>query len=128
MVVVIITMTVPVVLDEFTIDRRTGELAGLIEVVDGRWGASLAINGGFEDPDVLGDERPGPLLVYDVRRDPYALRPINRERPDLVRKYTDMLGRLWAEHRTLAELFSSEGDVELTSEQLETLRSLGYIE
>ncbi|MCZ6778904.1 MAG: sulfatase, partial [Acidobacteria bacterium] len=36
----------PVILDEFYFDWDTGELSGLIEVVDGRWGASLEI-----DPD-----------------------------------------------------------------------------
>jgi arylsulfatase A-like enzyme len=34
----------PVILDEFEVDRDTGEFRGRIEVIDGRWGASLEIN------------------------------------------------------------------------------------
>ena len=37
-----------VILDEFYVDPDTGELSGLIEVIDGRWGASLEID---PDPD-----------------------------------------------------------------------------
>jgi len=118
----------PVILDEFDTDRQTGELSGLIEVVDGRWGASLAINGGHEDRDVGGDERPEPLLVFDVWEDPLGLSPINEERPDLVEKYTQFLEAQWEAHQALATRFSSEGEVELTAEQLETLRTLGYIQ
>lgn len=34
----------PVILDEFYVDPESGDLRGWIEVVDGRWGASLEIN------------------------------------------------------------------------------------
>lgn len=118
----------PVILDQFSTDQRTGDLSGLIEVIDGRWGASLAINGGFEDEDIEGDERPWPLLVYDIWEDPLGLSPINEERPDLVEKYTGFLEDQWAAHGALADRFSAEGEVELTAEQLETLRTLGYIQ
>ena len=36
----------PVIIDEFYADFTTGELSGVIEVVDDRWGASLEINPG----------------------------------------------------------------------------------
>ena len=34
----------PVILDQFNVDQETGELRGELEVVDGRWAASLQIN------------------------------------------------------------------------------------
>ena len=43
----------PIILDEFYEDANTGKLSGLIEVIDGRWGASLEIT---QDPEE--DERP----------------------------------------------------------------------
>ena len=44
--------TRPVILDEFFVVPDTGELTGQIEVIDGRWGASLEIN-----PCPAGEER-----------------------------------------------------------------------
>ncbi len=46
-------------------DADGGELEGVIEVVDGHWGASLEIN----DPDT----RTSPLLLYDLWSDPMTL-------------------------------------------------------
>ena len=61
----------PVILDEFGVDRETKELRGLIEVVDGRWGASLEIN---PDPEKEPEEqRPVPLLLYDLWNDPFCV-------------------------------------------------------
>ena len=91
----------PVILDMFTVDRETGELRGLIEVVDGRWGASLEINP--EPPEEDEDEeeaewrRPVPLLLYDLWNDPMALWSLHEERPDLVQKYTAFLVTNWFE-------------------------------
>jgi hypothetical protein len=56
-----------------------------------------------------------------------ALLPVNDEHPDLVAKYTDLLTRQFEAHQLLARRFTPGGDVELTAEQLETLRTLGYI-
>ena len=112
----------PVILDEFKLDADTGELHGTIEVVDGRWGASLEIN---PDP---GDRRPAPLLLYDLWNDPLALHPLNDERPDLVEKYTKFLEAQFEAHQSLAQLFTRSGEVALTPEQLRTLRALGYIQ
>ena len=104
-----------------------GELRGKIEVIDGRWGASL------EGPDLPGtappqDGRPEPLLLYDLWKDPYSLHSLHEERPDLVEKYTAFLEAQWEAHQALAQLFTPSDSVALTPEQLETLRSLGYIQ
>ena len=57
----------PVISDEFYADFTTGELEGVIEVVDGRWGASLEIN------------RPGcAAAVRPPSRPTAALRPLER--------------------------------------------------
>lgn len=116
----------PVVFDEFDYDGRY--LSGSIEVIDGRWGASLRIDprpdGRKSTKDVL---RPAPLLIFDVRDDPHAFRDIHEARPDLAAKYSGILGRLWKEHLDLAKRFSRSGNVPLNPDQIETLRSLGYL-
>lgn len=131
----------PVILDEFYRDTKTGELRGWIEVVDDRWGASLAVNphieivwreqpGGAGGRGEYGDaegERPSPLLLYDLWNDPFCMTPLNDERPDLVEKYTNFLEARWEAHQALAQRFTRSKDSALTSKQLETLRSLGYI-
>ncbi len=115
----------PVIFDEFELDSRTGELQGTIEVVDGRWGASLWIGPEAEDED---RRRPMPLLLFDLWNDPWCLKPVNDEHPDLVEKYTAFLEAQWEAHQALAQHFTPGGDVALTPEQLETLRALGYIQ
>jgi arylsulfatase A-like enzyme len=116
----------PVVFDEFDYDGRY--LFGSIEVIDGRWGASLRIDprpdGRKSAKDLL---RPAPLLIFDVRDDPHAFRDIHEARPDLAAKYSGILGRLWKEHLDLAKRFSRSGNVPLNPDQIETLRSLGYL-
>ncbi len=119
----------PVIFDEFYADLETGELSGRIEVVDGRWGASLEIN---PDPTLnppwrSEEPRPAPLLLYDLWNDPMALWSVHEERPDLVEKYTAFLEGQFEAHLALAQYFTPSGEVELTPGQLQTLRSLGYI-
>ncbi len=116
----------PVIFDEFYADRGTGELLeGWIEVVDGRWGASLEIN---PDPDQSPEERrPSPLLLYDLWNDPMALWSLHEERPDLVQKYPAFLEEQFEAHLALSQYFTRSGEVELTPEQLRSLRALGYI-
>jgi arylsulfatase A-like enzyme len=122
----------PVIFDEFQVDQETNELRGTIEVIDGRWGASLEINP--EPPDEDEDEweagwrRPVPLLLYDRWNDPFCLNSVHEEQPDLVEHYTEFLEKQWEAHQALARHFTQEGEVVLTPEQLETLRSLGYIQ
>jgi hypothetical protein len=117
----------PVIFDEFWRfrDNPTGELQGMIEVVDGRWGASLWIGPEAEDED---RRRPMPLLLFDLWNDPWCLKPVNEEQPDLVAKYTEFLEAQWEAHQALATRFTPGGEVALTPEQLETLRALGYIQ
>ncbi len=122
----------PVILDEFDVDRETGELQGVIEVVDGRWGASLEINPRPPDEDEDEEDalwrRPVPLLLFDLWNDPFCLKSVHEERPDLVEKYTEFLEAQWEAHQALAQVFTRSGAVALTPEQLQTLRTLGYIQ
>jgi arylsulfatase A-like enzyme len=114
-----------VIIDEFSRDRATGQLQGQIEVVDGRWGASLWIG---PEPREETVRRPTPLLLYDLWNDPWCLEPLNDAYPELVEKYTAFLEKQWEAHQALAQHFTPGGEVELTPEQLETLRALGYIQ
>jgi len=123
----------PVILDEFYADFTTGELSGWIEVLDGRWGASLAIIPNPERPAPWRRRpeqrgRPSPLLLYDLWNDPMALWSLHEERPDLVQKYTAFLEEQFEAHMALSQYFTRSGDVALTPEQLQTLRTLGYIQ
>ena len=115
----------PVIFDEFWVDSATGKIQGLIEVVDGRWGASLWVGPPPEEED---RRRPMPLLLFDLWNDEYCLEPVNEARPELVEKYAAFLEAQWGAHQALAQQFTPGDDIELTPEQLETLRSLGYIQ
>jgi arylsulfatase A-like enzyme len=132
----------PVVFDEFYVDWDTEELVGSIEVIDGRWGAALTIDRAGEDTEEAAEEVPEEtaaaptgegteeeprLYLYDLWQDPQALNSVHGEHPELVEKYTAMLEALWEAHKALAQRFSRTGEVPLTPEQLQTLRSLGYI-
>lgn len=111
----------PVVLEEVSVDRATRHLEGTIEMVDGRWGASLAVG------PVRG-AHPGPrLLLYDLWNDPYCRRSIHDERPELTRKYTGLLETAFRDHLRRGKAFRRAAEQTVDSRQLETLRSLGYI-
>jgi arylsulfatase A-like enzyme len=116
----------PVVLDEFYSDGAS--LFGSLEVIDGRFGASLRIDprpeGKRSSRDLL---RPSPLLVFDVQADPHALKPINKERPDLVAKYSRMLRQLWQDDLVLGRRFTRAGSIPMTPGEIKRLRSLGYL-
>jgi arylsulfatase A-like enzyme len=116
----------PVILEEIATNPRTGKVRAAIEVIDGRWGASLSIIDEMAEahPEI---QRPSPLLLYDLREDPFALHSLHEEYPDLVEKYTTFLKDQWKAHQALAKLFISPEEAQLTPDQLETLRSLGYI-
>jgi hypothetical protein len=118
-----------VILDEFNVDPTSGELRGELELVDGRWGASLQINPEVDDEEIADDmRRPSPLLLYDLWNDPFTLHSLHADHPDLVEKYTRLLQLQWQESRELGKRFTRPSEVPLTSEQLETLRALGYIQ
>jgi len=114
----------PVILDQFETDSRTGKLRGRIEMIDGRWGASLWIG---PQPENTRQRRPMPLLLFDIWNDPLALALMNDAHPELVTKYTALLEKQWEVHQLLSHRFTPGGNVELTPAQLETLRALGYI-
>lgn len=116
----------PVVIDELTLDPRTGEPNAIVEMIDGRWGASLNLR--KPSPKEMEEQPPVPLLIFDLWNDPWCLKSLHKERPDLVKKYTAILERTFREHQALAKTFpkGKEGEA-LGSEQLQTLRSLGYI-
>ena len=69
-----------------------------------------------------------PLLLFDRWNDHWCIRPVNEDHPELVDKYTVFLEEQWEAHQNLAQLFTRSGEVELTPEQLRTLRTLGYIQ
>ena len=73
------------------------------------------------------ENRPVPLLLYDLRRDPFTQHSLHEERPDLVKKYTRFLQRQWEAHRDLAEEIGEAGQVAVGEEQLDALQALGYI-
>ncbi len=136
----------PVVLDEFRIDETTGEMIGNLDLIDGRWGASLEIGPvpPGSDPKLgrhavpiggrWGAHHPffpdvPRLLLYDLWRDPFVLKAVNAEHPELVEKYTRQLLELWKAQRALAQRFqAAEGDAALDPEQLRQLKALGYIQ
>ena len=119
----------PVIFDEFYKSANTGKLRGLIEVVDGRWRASLEINQDTENDNRSPEQRrPVPLLLYDLWNDPNCLKSVHEDHPELVRKYTEFLEAQFEEHQSLAQHFTRGEDSALTAEQLRTLRSLGYIQ
>ena len=110
-------------------NASSGKLMGSIEVVDGRWGASLEIVQEPEDDDRLPERRrPVPLLLYHLWNDPLCLRSLHEQRPDLVEKYTAFLEEQFEAHQALAQRFTRGEDSPLNPEQLETLRELGYIQ
>jgi hypothetical protein len=45
----------------------------------------------------------------------------------MVEKYTKMLDGIWKEHQALAKQFVRTASLPLTAQQIETLRSLGYL-
>jgi arylsulfatase A-like enzyme len=116
----------PVILDEFNVRPQTGKLGGMIEIVDGEWGASLEINPDPDRPKRFG-RRPVPLLLYNLWKDPMCLQSVHEQHPDLVAKYTKMLTAQFEAHQALAQRFTGGRAAPLTPEQLRTLRSLGYI-
>jgi arylsulfatase A-like enzyme len=131
----------PVILEQLQPVPDHDAFVGHIEMIDGRWGASLEIWPASLDGDStvrpVGQQRaarphrPGEipeLLLYDLRDDPFVRHNVNAQYPELVEKYTALLRKQWEAHQALAGQFEAGGEVELTPEQLETLRALGYVQ
>ena len=130
----------PVIVDVLVEDVASGQLMGNIEMIDGRWGASLCVRPAgttFVRRNHVYDalvgcvqaRRPERLLLYDLWEDPLLQRPVNAERPDLVEKYTALLEAQVEANAAIRKLVGAGGErVSLTPEQLQTLRTLGYIQ
>ena len=119
----------PVILEEFYVHPPTGKMFGKIDVVDGRWGASLEP---LPDPEEgerpESARRPAPLILYDLWNDPQCLNSLHEAYPELVKKYTDFLRSQHQLSRVLGESFTRSTGQALSPAQLRTLRSLGYIQ
>ncbi len=75
--------------------------------------------------------RPGELELYDLRRDPQERHDLAPERAHTVRAMASALHRLDEENRRLRQRLREGRDVrtlELSEEQRERLRALGYVE
>ena len=133
----------PVVLDEFRVDEVTGEMIGNLELVDGRWGASLEIgpvpagaDPGSGRHSVPAGGRWGAvhpffadvprLLLYDLRDDPIATHAVNAEHADLVDSYRARLLQIWDEQRALSGRFHETAASPMSPEQVQQLEALGY--
>ncbi len=117
----------PVILEEIYVDADTGEQSGQLEVIDGRWVASLGINLKSQSEDLPLEQRRPPLLLFDLWNNPHYGGSVHEQHPDLVAKYTEFLQQEWEQHEALRQRFTRSGQLALTPEQLRTLRSLGYI-
>jgi hypothetical protein len=121
----------PVIVDVLVTDGVSGELV---------WGAALCVRPDDPEAEVRGAGTGDALtectetvreriLIYDLLDDPLLQSPINEERPDLVEKYTELLEVQVEANAALRELIAGGGQtVELRPEQLEQLRTLGYIQ
>ena len=134
----------PVILDEFRVDEATGQFVGNLDVVDGRWGASLEIGPVPAGDDPARGRHAVPaggrwgavhpffpdvprLLLYDLWDDPWVLHAVNDQHPDLVKKYEQLLRQHWELQQALATKFRDAGDAALAPDQLKALQQLGYI-
>ena len=92
-------------------------------MLDDRWLAWLDVPGAGakSSPDA-----PRRLRLYDRWRLPLGV-SAHEEYPELVVEYTRRLEEQRREHQALAKRFTRSTAAQLTSEQLRTLQSLGYI-
>jgi len=136
----------PVILDEFRVDEATGQMIGNIEMIDGRWGASLEVGPApGSAPDVVaangrhaipaggrwGAVHPyfpeaSRMLLYDLWNDPFAARAVNDEHKDLVEHYERALVEQWHAHRALSQKLGEAGDQALDPKMVRQLQTLGY--
>ena len=134
----------PIVIEQVQAYKDTGQMVGHIELIDGRWAASLEVMP--EDLRPVADGLPSlptaggwrasrphrpstpRLLLYDLQEDPHCLHNVNDAHPEKVAEYTRQLEALWAHHQQLAARFEAGAPVEMGDAQEEALRVLGYVE
>ncbi len=117
----------PVILDEFGLNSHTGILSGRIQAIDERWIASLRIELDTKSGKLLEEDKSQRFYLADRWIDPHYGGNVREKYPDISEKYINFLKKKWHEHQELAKFFSRSKQESLTPEQLETLRSLGYI-
>jgi len=131
--------------DEFRVDEASGAMIGNLDVIDGKWGASLEIGPVPDgvDPtrgrhDVPAGGRWGSvhpftpelprLLLYDLENDRFATKSVNDAHPDLVAKYQTLLEEHWKANQALGQRYLAASATPVTPAQLEQLKSLGYVQ
>lgn len=132
----------PVVFDEFRV-LEDGSMIGNLELLDGRWGHSLEIRTAEHAPPPTQGRHPAPaggrwkalefadvprLLLYDLEADSRAIANVAAEHPELATEAQRRLWRIWQQHRELSASFEAGDEAELSPEQQEALRALGYTE
>lgn len=132
----------PVVFNEFRF-LEDGSMIGNLEVLDGRWGESLEIRTSDAASLPTRGRHPAPaggrwaarefadvsrFLLYDVAADPRAIANVTADHPEVAREAQLRLWRIWQEHQALAALFEAGEEAEISPQQLEALRALGYAE
>ena len=66
-------------------------------------------------------------MLYDLSRDPEELRPIERERPEVVEEMMGQFAPWQRRMRDFAGRHDEGGEARLTEEEVERLRALGYL-
>ncbi|MFT5042904.1 MAG: arylsulfatase A-like enzyme, partial [Hyphomicrobiaceae bacterium] len=132
----------PVVFDEFRVEED-GSMIGNLEFVDGRWGHSLEIRTADEEAAPALGRHPAPaggrwtaqdfseaarFQLFDLEADPLALVNVAQEHPERAAEAQRKLWRIWRDHQALAATFEEGEQPELSPEQEEALRALGYTE
>ena len=134
----------PLVIEQVQAYEPTGEMVGHIELLDGKWAASLEVvpetlakvhaestslptAGGWRAARPHRPSTPR-LLLYDLEADPFCTTNVNAEHPDLVAKFTADLQDRYDGHLQLAAHFGGATSGTAGEAQLEALRVLGYIE
>ncbi len=134
----------PVVLEQVQAYKPTGEMVGHLELIDGRWAASLevmpsSLQSIYQQTDSLKTaggwraarpHRPSTpsLLLYDIETDPFCTTNVNAAHPDRVAAYTEQLQTIWAAHQALGATFEAKEAATPSEAQLEALRTLGYVD
>jgi arylsulfatase A-like enzyme len=113
----------PVTLDEMNI-QEDGLVAGWLEVIDGRWGASWRFEGRSSADRVAGAE----VRLCDLPTDPLCTTDVAAQQADVVARLVPLLQERWEAAWLLAAQYDRSERTEMSEEQRRTLRALGYIQ